>query len=188
MWNSICNWHLITLRSFGLSWAHKSPSQVLQGNKMYVCLCEYPPTFKKLCILQWGHINCNNILVRKDSLGPQQVFLLTSRQNFAPQPKGCCSKRLEIEDTLLWALALPEWHPALPHPILTTGWSSCSLTVLTDELRRTEGSFGSQQGQDWGDALLGEGLRFDTADLSRAEMRAFVSCAPDEHPKQTANV
>lgn len=188
MWNSICNWHLITLRSFGLFWAHKSRWEVLQGNKMYMCLCQYTPTFKKLHFSQWGHINCSNTLVRRDSLGSQQMLPLTSTQNFAPQPKGCCLKCLEIEDTLLRAPVLPEWHPAFPYPILNTIWLNYSVAALSDELRRTEWSFGSQQGQDWGDFSLGEGLRFDTAVLRSAGMCIFVSCVPDEHPKQPANL
>ena len=51
-----------------------------------------------------------------------------------------------------------------------------------------EGSFGSQQGQGWGDVSLGEGLRFDAADMSRAGTRTFVSCMPGECPKQLADM
>lgn len=116
------------------------------------------------------------------------MLLLTSRQNIAPQPKGCCLRCLEIEDTPLWASVLPEWHPALPHPILTTIRSNYSGAALTDDLRRTEGSFGSQQSQAWGNFSVGEGLRFETTDLSRAGVHTFASCGPDEHPKQPANV
>lgn len=125
MWNSICNWHLTTLRSFGLSWAHKSQSEVLQGNKMCMSLCQYTPAFKKLCFSQWRHINCNNILVGKDSLDPRQVLLLTSRQNFSPQSKGCCLRYPEIQETPLRAQmtsSSPTSHPN--HPLIKLWWSS----------------------------------------------------------------
>lgn len=149
MWNTICNWHLATLRSFVLSWAHnKSWSEILQWN---TCAC----VRKQQLLKSYALRRCTSVATKSLSGRISWAPTSASAEN---QMKLClwgwCLSSPEVQETPLRAAVLPDWCPALPPPILTTSLSDCPGAALTGERRGMEWSFGNQQGQGWGNSSL----------------------------------